>query len=491
MTGVDTSCRYKLDKSIITVDLGKERPIWILSAYGPGKESPIQLFGGPIREQSFEELRLRHYHLAASGNQQQAIQEAQRLVSDAEQQIKNALNDVDGAIKYIANGANQHPNRIDVCKAKGADLTPRPVSRGLPQSTSIFGQAAFGNPTPISTQTNEATSSFGRPSTSFGQPSALGSAFGQPSSLGQPQSSFGKPSSTFGQPSSFGQPSALGRPSTTFGQTASTFGQPSSSGPAFGQTTAPSPFGSAQGPSSTQGGPATSGITQPRNVFDQRPASSQPTSFGQPSFSANRNPFGSAAPATTTTLNQPSSQPANIFAKPTSPQSTNTLGQASVAQPNAIPAPSGQFAPSANPASASTFKQPSFSAPAVTFGQPSAAPPPASFGGRGPNLASAPARKNTATNPQRNAAGKLTSWKGKPVNYIDEEPCIKTADGSSWERIWFPDGAPVFHKPEEPPLEAYDEGTKELYRLLGETGTFKDGVLPELPPRREWCSWNF
>lgn len=478
-------CRYKVDKSVITVDLGKERPLWILSAYGPGgKEAPIQLFGGPIREQSFEELRLRHYELAASGNQQQAIQEAQRLVSEAEQQINNILSDVDGAIMYIANGENQHPNRIDVCKAKGADLTQSQISGGVQQSTLTFGQPAFG------TQTQGANSSFGRPSTSFGQPSALSSAFGQPSSLGQTQTSF-RPTSTFGQPSSFGQPSALGRPPTIVGQPTSTFGRPSSSGSAFGQTTAPPPFGSAQGASSTQGAPAASGITPPRNVFDQRPATSQPNSFGQPSFPANRNPFGPAAPVNTTTLNQPSSQPANVFAKPTSPQSTVTFGLPSTALPNQNPAPSGQFGHSGNTTTASTFNQPSFPASTTTFGQPSAAAPTPALSGRGPISATAPARKTTATNPQRNAAGKLTFWKGKPVSYIDEEPCIKAADGSSWERIWFADGAPVFLKTEEPPLKAYDEDTKEVYRLLRETGTLKDGVLPEVPPRREWCSWDF
>lgn len=437
-----------------------------------------------MREQSFEELRLRHYELAASGNQQQAIQEAQKLVGEAEQQIKNALNDVDGAIVYIMNGENHHPNRIDVCKAKGADPTQHQVSGQ--QSTSTFGQPAFGNPTPISTQTQGAFSSFGRPSTSFGQPSALGSAFGKPSLLGQPQPSFG-PTSTFGQPSSFGQPSALGRPPTIVGQPASTFGQPSNSGSTFGQNAAALPFGSAPGISSTQGTQAASGTSQPRNVFDQRPASSQPTAFGQPSFPINRNPFGPAASMNTTTLSQPSSQPANIFAKPTPPQGTTAFGQPSTAQPNQNLAPSGQFGPSGNTTSANTFNQPSFSTPTTTFGQPSATALTPAISGRGPN----PARNTTATNPQRNAAGKLTSWKGKPVSYIDDEPCIKSANGSLWERIWFADGPPVFLKTEEPPLKAYDEGTKEVYRLLRETGSLKDGVLPELPPRREWCSWDF
>ena len=48
---------------------GKGRPDWVFSCYGPGRNAPKQLFGGPQREQSFEELRLRHYEAAASGRE--------------------------------------------------------------------------------------------------------------------------------------------------------------------------------------------------------------------------------------------------------------------------------------------------------------------------------------------------------------------------------------------------------------------------------------
>lgn len=64
---------YSLDKDQIVTDLSSERPQWILSAYGPGRQAPIQLFGGPGREQSFEEMRLLHYMGMASGNPQQAV----------------------------------------------------------------------------------------------------------------------------------------------------------------------------------------------------------------------------------------------------------------------------------------------------------------------------------------------------------------------------------------------------------------------------------
>ena len=64
---------FQLEKAAIITDLSSERPQWILSAYGPGRQAPAQLFGGPLREQSFEEMRLLHYIGVASGNPQQAV----------------------------------------------------------------------------------------------------------------------------------------------------------------------------------------------------------------------------------------------------------------------------------------------------------------------------------------------------------------------------------------------------------------------------------
>jgi nucleoporin NUP42 len=64
---------YGLDKNQIFTDLSTERPQWILSAYGPGRNAPEQLFGGPMRERSFEEMRLLHYIGMLSGNSQQAV----------------------------------------------------------------------------------------------------------------------------------------------------------------------------------------------------------------------------------------------------------------------------------------------------------------------------------------------------------------------------------------------------------------------------------
>lgn len=64
---------YNITERGILIDLRNERPQWIFSAYGPGLKAPAQLFGGPLREQSFEETRLQFYLAAAEGNSQAAV----------------------------------------------------------------------------------------------------------------------------------------------------------------------------------------------------------------------------------------------------------------------------------------------------------------------------------------------------------------------------------------------------------------------------------
>lgn len=449
--------RYKLDRTIISIDLGKERPLWNLSCYGPGKNAPSQLFGGAPREVSFEELRLRQYELAASGNQQQAIQEAQALLNEAEQQNATALKDIDGAVRYIIDGENRHPNRHDVCKARGADPTKL---QGLSSSTTSFSQ-----PLPFGGQPQAPASAFGRPSTS---------AFSQPSSLGQSNSSFGQPTS-LGQPSAFARP--LNQPNTTFGQ-------PSNPGSAFGR----SAFAAA---------PSTTVINQPTNPFQ----SAQPQPFGQPPPSAPRNPFGQpAAQAAANPFGQPLPQAQNVFSRDSAPQSapqpTNPFGQ----PPNTSPYPFAQPAPShptsvfGNPsAPLKAFSQQNKSAPATLSTQLSNPTPSNVFAK--PNAPTAPmatqfnAPSQTPSNAPRDANGKLLSWKGQPVKYMGELPCYKNPSGS-WDRIWFPDGPPAFLKPESFPDVQYDEGTIQNYLQLKQTGRFEENIIPALPPKREWISWD-
>lgn len=49
----------------VSIDIA-EKPIWILSSYGPGKNPPCQLIDG--RDISFEEARMMAYQSQAEGN---------------------------------------------------------------------------------------------------------------------------------------------------------------------------------------------------------------------------------------------------------------------------------------------------------------------------------------------------------------------------------------------------------------------------------------
>ena len=487
--------RYKLDKAIITNDLIKERPQWILSAYGPGRDAPLQLFGGHPREQSFEELRVRHYELAAQGNQQQALQEAQALVNNAERQIQTALNDLDGAVKYILNGEDEHPNRRDICKSKGAPPIQSQASAPSQQTPSTFGQPsrsapAFGQPS--------ASSAFGGPSAnSFGQSRAPTSTFGQPSAS---TSTFGKPSApTFGQPSqpsTFGQASTLGPPTTSFGQPSLTFGKPSTPAPTFGQPSAPGPFGaSQQQPNAFDRPSGLNSVASPsaaaKNPFGQPLAPTHSSTFGQPSALTQPSAFGrpstlNPSPAfgqparsgATGGFSQTSTAPANPFAQPTAPSTTVAFSQPSTAAPNAF----GQRRPSTANQPVPSFGQ--------SFSHSNTTKPSTNLASNRTDVRITSEQGTSSVQMQKDSQGKITSWKGMPVEYFEDEPCYKGNDGN-WQRIWFPDGPPVFKKTVDLPDEAYDEATKTNYQHLREAGTFKDGIMPILPPKREWCSWNF
>lgn len=63
---------FYLNRDAVQKDLQEERPEWILSAYGPGRDAPEQLWGG-ILEQSPEEMRLHAMTCEAAGNLQGAV----------------------------------------------------------------------------------------------------------------------------------------------------------------------------------------------------------------------------------------------------------------------------------------------------------------------------------------------------------------------------------------------------------------------------------
>lgn len=64
---------YRLDAEAIRTDLSNELPQWILSCYGPGRDTPDQLFGGMPREQSPEEIRMAFLEGQARGDPQGAV----------------------------------------------------------------------------------------------------------------------------------------------------------------------------------------------------------------------------------------------------------------------------------------------------------------------------------------------------------------------------------------------------------------------------------
>ena len=416
-------------------------------------------------------------------------------MNNAEQQIHTVLNDVDGAVKYIISGENEHPNRVDVCKAKGATPTQAQTSAPSQQHTSTSGPLSSSAPAVGQPSTSPA---FGRPLVNtFGQPSAPISTFGQPSA---PISTFGQPSGpTFGQPSqpsAFGQASTLGRPTTNFGQPPATFGKPSIPAPTFGKPSAPGSLGSPQQQLNAFGKPAgPDPLPQPSAAaknpfgqplapthsatFGQPSAPSQPGAFGRPSTSNPSPAFGQPAiSGAASGFSQISTAPPNPSAQPTTPLTTSTFGQPSTAAPNSL----GQ-----RKASNANQPIPPFGQP---FGHSSTANPSTDPAAKRTDVRITSGQGTNGIQIQKDSQDKITSWKGMPVRYFDDEPCYKGNDGN-WQRIWFPDGPPVFTKTVDLPDEAYDEATKENYRHLRQTGTFKDGIMPVLPPKREWCSWDF
>ena len=506
---------YGLDKPSIVSDLSAERPQWILSAYGPGRGAPAQLFGGPQREQSFEELRLLHYMGLASGNPQSAVQEADKIYQAAEQQVQTALNDVDGAINYIIKAENEHPNRTDICRESQAASAGSqrgvfqrtqeyPISTpsqpaaapafGAPSQAGAFGQApggAFGQ----SPALGQKPSPFGAPSGPFGQPS--GGGFGQASALGQKPNPFGAPTA-FGAPTghggggAFGQPSALGQKPNPFGAPSGAFGQPS--GVAFGQPSAsgqkPNPFGGQPAAPAPFGG-----TLQPQTNPFGVPSTQNPNPFGAQNPPTQPNPFGN----TPRSFGAPSPAPKNPFGGPATTQ-PSPWGAAPAAsspfsnpQPTVQPAsnPLGNPQPVSQPA-ANPFGNPTPSAPTQPNANPFGGPPPTQqqsqpFTNGSTSLTDHPSLSQYST---RDGNGRLLTWKDKRVIYKDGEPGTQSS-GGPWQKIWFPNGPPPPNKWAEAEPEQYTDEVKNAYEYARRNGGFEGGMIPLIPPKQEWCQWDF
>lgn len=424
---------------------------------------------------------------------------------------------------------------------------------GQPAQPSGFGDPSFGKPS----QPAFGQSAFGQTSTTsaFGKPG--GGAFGQPSTLGQmsqfgasgfgqqaAKNPFAAPSAaTFGQPSQpaggFGQPSKLGgfgqaNQQTTgfgqhsqlgggFGQSAKPtgeFGQPSQPTPGFGQPSQPAPgFGAGSNPFSGFGQPAkpaagfgqaqqpASGFGQPSQPVStfgqpaqQKTANLAVPAFGQPlaSQAANAkpsNPFGGGGTITSSTT------PGNPFGEPAQPSNTNppnpflqTTPSASSSASTLInnsPTPPPSYSSLAPIATANNTIIPratttTTSGTTSNISHPLTSKPPAPT-----HYTQTLPSSQTQINPQTN---RLTSYKSRRVQYINDAPCYDRPDGRGWERIWFPDvkSAEVRVEDVVPAEEGrYDDSVKGAYRVLAEKGAFELGAMPRLPPRREWVGFDF
>ncbi|KAI1123332.1 hypothetical protein F5Y10DRAFT_252027 [Nemania abortiva] len=516
---------YKLSKEMLKIDLAEERPSWILSCYGPGKDAPEQMFGGHPREQSLEEVMV---YIRGSANQQQAISEVTGLYNQAEQQIRAILGNLDGAIDFILAAENNQPNRIDICR-----------QNTLPGGTTgVFSKTNFGDATTNTNVNQNPFSTNTQPNPfSSGGGGGGGPTFGQPSTLGQKPNPFGPPAAPqFGQPSQMGAAApAFGQPSQ-MGAAAPAFGQPSQMGasaPAFGQ---PSAMGQRPNPFSAPSAAAPSPFS---NV-------GQPT-FGQPStMGQTANPFGAPAAA-----------PANPFSQPSAPASGASPfalvsgGANSSASPFGQPAASNPFAQPAASKDVSMDASTPGPAPNNPFGQPPSTsagfgpqiqPPTVNPGTGFPAATSSPfgapqkpahplqnvlnqAPQNAGVKPgpyapgsakqhpppesyiSKAANGQITAFRGRPVVYkwkvgdryqdqapenptLDQQiPGFRKPDGS-WCKILFPNGPPSYNKDTEPEASRYTDKIKEAYFQMATTGRFQ-GDIPEVPPMREDCIWMF
>ncbi|GJN82643.1 hypothetical protein PLIIFM63780_006186 [Purpureocillium lilacinum] len=520
--GQNALTKYSVSGETIEKDLTLEKPQWILSAYGPGRDAPDQLFGGYPREQSFEELRLHYLAGKASGNEQQALNEAQQLYQNAQQQMETALRDVQGAARFIVERESQHPNRHDVCRegtqgapfgefevAKrarqmgAAPAQANPFSTGAGNTPSAFGApsqpagGAFGQPSALGQKPNPfGTPAFGQPAqpaAAFGQPSQPASAFGQPSQQSSSSSPFGQAAqggaSAFGQAaqpaSAFGQASALGAKPNPFGAPA--FGQPaqpSTQGSAFGQTGQlgqnPNPFGSN---ANTNAAPGSSPFgTMGAGAGDKAPATSP---FGaQTSGPANAapNPFSSAAP------NQNATSP---FAQAGGQTGASPFGQASTPAANPFGA-ANQQQQQQQPAANNPFGQPSQPQINGTLGQAASNPfaqnapqsaqgAPNPFGQQQqPAAASRPSPFGAAPQQeQKPAAGAAPAGNPYPPGSAKQHPPIEsyTARAMDGSLSAFK-GKPVSYKDGQPGLRAFDGTWTRIWFPNGPPPYYKDTELP-------------
>ena len=367
---------------------------------------------------------------------------------------------------------------------------------GKPSTNSSFPTTAFGEAGPenpfaaprASTAFGQgASSASGLSQPSFGQTAQTSSPFGQPAVSGQ-TSSFGQPA--FGQSSqvtsTFGQPSQINAP--PFGSNGSTnpnpFGQPTKAANPFGPTTTPSanPFSQASNPSNSSLGQAQI-LTSSRDAspFSQ-PAFGAPstTPFSQATSGDRPNPFG--VKATTTS---------NPFGVSSVPMGTPA---ANMSVPGGDPDIRKGSVPDTNlPSNAATAELTNSLAALSTGG-----PHPLTGKSTAPVHMTEQLRQIAPTFDNQR---KLTSFRGQRVQYLEDTPVYEKPDRSGSEKVWFPNGPATtdvmyLNQPDavqdlQAADEAYTDDVKGQYRMLFETGGFGTGGVPLVPPRREWCVYDF
>lgn len=401
------------------------------------------------------------------------------------------ISNVDGAIDFIISAEKEHPNRIDTC-ASSSGATSNPFNQG--NSTTSFSSTQsqnnpFGAPT-----LPTVTPAFAAPPTA-----AQTGAFGKPSALGQKPNPFGGTTPAFGAPSQLGTAGAFGQPSA-LGQKPNPFGPPSSGlAPGISNNTT-APFSAFAG--------AVSSFAQP-----QQPQTTNP--FGPPTNPTISGPFqASSPPSQPTVLNQNSTQNSNPFASPNPPPQQNPFGTTPTPFGAPSPAPANPFgqpsAVSVNPFgnAPKTTPNPFVQTPAVPgtatnpFG--STQPPPATaanglYGGHSQPLMNGTAsvgpngslqHPSVESYSTKGASGRLNMFKGMRVTYKGEEAGFN-GRGGDWQKIWFPQGAPAPYKDTEMDDAKYNEAIKTAYTHLQQSRSFKGGIMPAIPPKREWCAFDF
>jgi nucleoporin NUP42 len=90
-------------------------------------------------------------------------------------------------------------------------------------------------------------------------------------------------------------------------------------------------------------------------------------------------------------------------------------------------------------------------------------------------------------------------FKGKPVSYEvigsrhpKVEPVVRNFNGTI-TKICFPDGALKYTSETEAASRAeYDDPVvQRQWAAFVQTGKFEGGLMPEVPPKREYCMWDF